>query len=81
MEKQNVTLALPKKLLKKAKMLAASQDKSVTQLLRESIEEKVNEHEGYAKARRRQKKILARGLNLGTRGKLRFSRDELHERR
>jgi hypothetical protein len=80
MEKQNITLALPKKLLKKAKVLAASQDKSVSELVRESLEEKVQEQEGYAKARRRQLNLLQTGINLGTGGEIRLSREDLHER-
>ena len=35
MERQNVTLSLPKSLLKKAKVTATSHDKSLSQLLRE----------------------------------------------
>lgn len=80
MEKQNVTLSLPKKLLRKAKILAAKEDKSLSELLRESIEEKVSEREGYGKARRRQTKILRTGLNLGTGGRITLSREQLHER-
>jgi hypothetical protein len=34
MEKQNVTLSMPKQLLKQARILAASQDKSLSQLLK-----------------------------------------------
>ena len=40
MEKQKVTLSLPRPLLKQAKIIAASQDKSLSQLMRESLEEK-----------------------------------------
>ena len=80
MEKQNVTLSIPRPLLKQAKVLAASQDKSLSQLLRESLEEKVREEADYNKARRRQLKLLKKGLDLGTRGKMKITRDELHAR-
>ncbi|RLB21781.1 MAG: CopG family transcriptional regulator, partial [Deltaproteobacteria bacterium] len=43
MERQNVTLSLPKLLLKKAKVIAASREKSLSDLLRESLEQKVRE--------------------------------------
>jgi hypothetical protein len=43
MENQTVTLSIPRTLLKQAKIVAASQDKSVSQLMRESLEEKVRE--------------------------------------
>ena len=80
MEKQNVTLAIPKPLLKQAKIIAASQDKSLSQLMRESLEEKVREAADYNKARKRQLRLLKKGLNLGTEGQVKTSRDELHAR-
>jgi len=51
MNRQNVTLSLPKSLLKKAKVIAAGREKSLSELLRESLEEKVREANGYKKAR------------------------------
>lgn len=80
MEKQNVTLSVPKGLLRQAKIIAASQDKSLSQLVRESLEEKVREAADYNKARKRQMRLLKQGLNLGTKGQLKTSRDELHDR-
>jgi hypothetical protein len=80
MEKQNVTLSLPRDLLRKAKILAASQDKSLSGILKESLEEKVAEAEGYKKARNRQLRMLKQGLSLGTRGQIDAGREELHER-
>ncbi len=81
MDRQNVTLSLPKSLLKKAKVIAASREKSLSELLRESLEEKVREANGYKKARQRQLKLLKEGLDLGTKGRITTTRDELHERR
>ena len=81
MNRQNVTLSLPKSLLKKAKIVAASNDKSLSELLKESLEEKVGEATGYKKARNRQLKLLKDGLVLGTKGKMISSREELHDRR
>ncbi|MBW1690784.1 MAG: CopG family transcriptional regulator [Deltaproteobacteria bacterium] len=81
MERQNVTLSLPKLLLKKAKVIAASREKSLSELLRESLEEKVREANGYKKARQRQLKLLKEGLDLGTKGDIATIRDEVHERR
>jgi metal-responsive CopG/Arc/MetJ family transcriptional regulator len=81
MERQNVTLSLPKLLLKKAKVIAASREKSLSELLRESLEEKVREANGYKKARQRQLKLLEEGLDLGTKGDIATTRDEVHGRR
>jgi len=66
MEKQNVTLSLPLPLLKQAKINAAGQDKFLSQLMRESLEEKVREEVEYNKARKRQLRLLKNGLDLGT---------------
>jgi hypothetical protein len=80
MEKQNVTLSIPKALLKQAKLIAARQDKSLSQLLKESLEEKVRDELDYGKARKRQVQRLKNGLNLGTLGKVKTARDDLHAR-
>ncbi len=80
MEKQNVTLSIPRLLLKQVKIIAASQDKSLSQLMRESLEEKVREETDYNKARKRQLRLLKKGLNLGTVGQVKTGRDELHAR-
>ena len=81
MDRQNVTLSLPKSLLKKAKMVAASREKSLSELLRESLEDKVREATGYKKAKARQLKLLKKGVNLETKGQITATREELHARR
>ncbi len=81
MEKQNVTLSLPKPLLKKAKTLAAKKEKSLNEFVRESLEEKVRESTGYKKAMERQLRRMKKGFDLGTQGKIKLTREELHERR
>jgi len=80
LEKQNVTLSIPRLLLKQVKILAASKDKSLSQLLRESLEEKVREEADYDKARKRQLRLLEKGLDLGTKGQMTITREELHAR-
>lgn len=80
MEKQNVTLSIPKVLLRKAKIIAASQDKSLSQFLKESLEEKVREESDYNKAQKKQLRLLKKGLDLGTKGQIKISRDDLHAR-
>jgi len=81
MERQNVTLSIDKSLLKKAKMLAASEDKSLSALIRESLERRIREVTGYKKAQVRQLRALKKGYDLGTKGRLGISREEIHERR
>ena len=81
MEKQNITVSLPKSLLKKAKVFAAKSDKTLSQLVREAIKEKINEGTDYQQAKRRHLRSLKKGFDLGTNGRLRISREELHARR
>jgi metal-responsive CopG/Arc/MetJ family transcriptional regulator len=80
MERQNVTLSLPKPLLRRAKAMAMKADKSLSELLKEALEEKVNEESGYKKARRRQLNLLRKGFDLGTNGHIKITREELHVR-
>jgi len=81
MQRQNVTLSLPRSLLKKAKLVAAGQERSLSELLRESLEEKIREASGYNKAKNRQLTLLKKGLNLGTGGHIKATREDLHARR
>jgi metal-responsive CopG/Arc/MetJ family transcriptional regulator len=81
MERQNITLSLPKSLLKKAKVVAAKKETSLSELVRAAIEEKVRGDTGYKRARERQVRLLKMGLNLGTKGAISFSREELYARR
>lgn len=80
MEKQNVTLSLPKALLKKAKLLAVEEDTSFNELVRQCLEHRVDAASGYEKARKRQLRMLDEGFNLGTNGRISATREELHER-
>ncbi len=81
MEKQNVTLSLPKAVLKKAKLLALKEEKSLSALLRESIEEKIRKNTGYKKAMETEIRRMKQGFHLGTGGHMPCSREKLHERR
>jgi len=81
MEKQNITLSLPKALLKKAKAIASNESKSLSKLLKESLENRIANESGYNEARERQLEYLQTGFNLGTEGQIGVSRKELHERK
>ncbi len=81
MTKQNITLSLPRPLLKKAKIIAAKREKSLSELVKESLEEKVREDTGYERAKERHMKLLKKGFDLGTKGHFTISREDLHERR
>lgn len=81
METQNITLSLPKRTLKKIKIIAAKRQKSISALLTDLLEQIADEENGYLQARKRQMDFLDAGINLGTNGEILITRDELHERR
>ena len=76
--KQNVTVSLSRRVLKKAKVLAARRETSISGLLAQEIESLVGEEEAYERAERQALALLDKGFHLG--GVIRASRDELHER-
>ncbi len=76
--KSNITLKLENDLLRKARILAAEQDTSISALLAQQLEKAVREREGYERARRQALTALNKGFDLGFRPPR--SRDELHER-
>jgi DNA polymerase IIIc chi subunit len=81
MEKiQNVTLAIPKDVLRKAKIMAINRNTSLSNLLTQTLVELVSNQEAYEAAKQRNQAMLERGFNLGTRGKTNWKREELHER-
>lgn len=80
METQNVTLSVPKKILRKFKEIAFRRQKSVSRLMVEMMETAVESEEGYRVARERYLRRLETGLNLGTQGVIHWKRDDLHER-
>ena len=80
MDRQNVTLAIPKSFLKKAKIVAAQEEKSLSELMREMLQGKVEHQTGYQKAKQPHLSLLKKGLNLGTKGRYSYTRDDLHAR-
>ncbi len=74
-------MTLPRQLISKAKLEAVKKDKSLSEFMREALEEKIEEGSEYQKAKRRQLEVLVKGLDLGTGGRISAPREELHERR
>ena len=79
-EIQNVTLSLPRGLLKQAKRLAADEETSVSSLMARALARLVDERMRFSGARRRSLAAMRGASSLGTRGTARWTRDELHER-
>ena len=80
MSYQNITLSLPKELLRRVKHLAVERDTSVSALLVEALEETVLAGDRYDRARDRELTLLEKGFDLGTQGLVSWKRDELHKR-
>lgn len=80
MDRQNITLSLPKDTLLKIKLIAVKRQTSVSGLLTQTLERIVEQEDSYAHARRRHLEWLERGVDLGTAGQVATGRDELHER-
>jgi hypothetical protein len=75
--KQNITLSLEKDLIKKAKILAAHKETSITGLLKTCLENLVSQQEIYQTAKEKALKQLNKGYVLGGQ---RITRNSLHER-
>lgn len=76
--KQNITLSIEKELLKKAKVLAAQKDTSISNLLSEELERLVSNADKYEHHKEKAIALLNQGFHFG--GFIKSSRDELHER-
>jgi hypothetical protein len=79
-EKQNITLSLPREILKKGKMLAAKKGVSLNELVRELLQANTENEEEYQASAERQIKRMKEGIRLGTKGKISWKRDQLYQR-
>jgi hypothetical protein len=80
MANQNITLSLPEEDLREARVLAARRGTSISQLLARMLRETVERETGYDAAREHDLAILREGMDLGTGGRMTWTRDDLHER-
>ena len=68
-EKQNVTISLSRNVLKKAKILAARRETSISRLLARELESLVGDEEAYERAERQALALLDKGFHLAARGR------------
>lgn len=80
MERQNITLSLPKDLLQKAKILAIKKNTSLSGLLSDFIAKITDEEEAYQLAQTRHRRLLKKGYDFGLEGEISWKREDLHER-
>ena len=78
MPKQNITLSLDKDLLRQTRQLSAGRSTSISKLLSEELERLVRDHRQYEQAKRRALAAMKKGSRMG--GRIRATRDELHDR-
>lgn len=76
--RQNVTVSLDRQTVRKAKILAAKRETSISGLIAAQIEKLVDDDEAYEKAKRHALALLDQGFHLG--GGHRVDRAALHER-
>ncbi len=79
-ETQNVTLSLPKELLRQAKIIAIEENTSLSQLLKTAIVEIVTKADRYKIAQAQHLDWLKEAADLGNGGKPQWTREDLHER-
>jgi Ribbon-helix-helix protein, copG family len=77
---QNITLSLPEEDLREARVLAARRGTSISQLLARMLRETVERETGFDAAKDHSLAILREGMDLGTGGRMTWTRDDLHER-
>lgn len=80
MNRQNITLSLPKETLRQVRLLATRRGVSVSHLVTAELEKLIAEEDAYLQAQQRHLNLLEKGVNLGTQGCIQTTRDELHER-
>ena len=80
LERQNVTLSLPKNLLQKAKIVAIEYETSLSGLMVKLLAEIVGQRDQYAIAKRKHLKMLEKGIDMGTKGTINWTRESLYER-
>jgi predicted transcriptional regulator len=73
---KNITIAVEEDVARRARLLAAKRQTSVSRLLAETLSQIVNQDEEYERA---MKRTLSRNLSLKSDGKY-LSREEVHDR-
>ncbi|MDQ2637144.1 MAG: BrnA antitoxin family protein [Actinomycetota bacterium] len=79
MTSKNITLSMPEELVRRAKVLAAQRDMSVSSLVARLLEQLVGDVRDYDEVWEGERRLMSEGLGLRV-GPITWSRDELHER-
>ncbi len=77
---QNITLSLPRDLLKRIKRVAVDRETSISALITAALARVAEEDRRYATARKHAVQAMNAAGSLGTKGRRTWTRDQLHER-
>jgi hypothetical protein len=76
---KNITLSMPEELVRRAKVLAAQRDTSVSGLVARLLEQLVGDVRDYDDVAAQERRVMQEGIGLRV-GEITWSRDEVHER-
>jgi hypothetical protein len=76
---KNITLSMPEELVRRAKVLAAQRDMSVSSLVARLLEQLVGDVRDYDEVWELERRMMSDGIGLQV-GPIAWSRDQLHER-
>ncbi len=79
MTTKNITLSMPEELVRRAKVLAAQRDMSVSSLVARLLEQLVGDVRDYDEVWEVEHRMMSDGIGLQV-GPITWSRDQLHER-
>lgn len=79
MPSKNITLTMPAELVRRAKVLAAQRDMSVSSLVARLLEQLVGEVDDYDDVAERERRMMNGDAGLQV-GPITWSRDDLHQR-
>lgn len=79
MATRNITLSMPEELVRRAKVLAAQRDTSVSGLVTRLLEQLVGDVRDYDDVAAQERRLMQEGIGLRV-GEITWSRDEVHER-
>lgn len=79
MNNRNITLTLPAELVRRAKIIAATRDTSVSALVAEYLSALSGQEDDYDRVWDQERRLMADGLPMRV-GPVTWSRDESHER-
>ncbi|WP_204079845.1 DUF6364 family protein [Mycobacterium riyadhense] len=78
MATRNITLSMPDELVRRAKILAAQRDTSVSGLVARLLEQLVGDVRDYDDVAAEERRLIKEGIGLRV-GEITWSRDEVHE--